>query len=116
MCSLQINCVLQAREILMTARRDAQLHHAACNFTKVPGKVYHLYKKLDNTCYFSMLSPGEWGDRCPHQHLGSYRLEYDHSWTPLEQVERRSKDIAAINRVIDAHAIPSIQYHHHSPS
>ena len=34
---------MQAREILETAKRDTQLHHAACNFTKVPGKIYHLY-------------------------------------------------------------------------
>lgn len=111
-CVLQ--CVLQAREILVTAKRDAQLHHAACNFTKVPGHVYHLYEIPDGTCYFSMLSPQDWGCKCPHQHLGSYQLEYDHSWTPLEQIETRSKDIQAINRVIDAHALPSIQYHHNT--
>ena len=90
----------------MIANRDAQLHHAACNFTKVPGQVYHLYEKPDMTCYFSMLSPQEWGNSCPHNHKGSYRLEYDHSWTPLEQVEKRSKDIDAINKFL-----PAIQYH-----
>lgn len=103
--------IFQAREILVTAKRDAQLHHAACNFAKVPGHVYHLYEQPDETCYFSMLSVQDWGQNCPHRHLGSYRLEYDHSWTPLEQVEKRSKDIEAINKVIDAHALPAIQYH-----
>ena len=100
----------------MTAKRDAQLHHAACNFSKVPGHIYHLYEKEDETCFFSMLSPEEWGSSCPHHHLGSYRLEYDHSWTPLEQLERRSKDIEAINKVIDAHALlppPALLYHNH---
>lgn len=109
-----VYCVfsVQAREILITAKRDAQLHHAACNFTKVPGKTYHLYEREDETCYFSMLSPQEWGKGCPHKHVGSYRLEYDHSWTPLEEAERRSSDIEAINKVIDAHGFPpSIQYH-----
>ena len=102
----------------MTAKRDAQLHHAACNFSKVPGHVYHLYERPDGTCYFSMLSPEEWGaGKCPHEHLGSYQLEYDHSWTPLEQVQKRSKDFEAINRLIDAHALPqSIQYHHNTHS
>lgn len=96
----------------MTAKRDAQLHHAACNFTKVPGHIYHLYEKRDGTYYFSMLSPQEWGGNSPHHHIGSYQLEYDHSWTPLEEIEKRSKDIEAINKVIDAHALPSaIQYH-----
>jgi len=95
----------------VTAKRDAQLHHAACNFTKIPGKVYHLYEKIDETCYFSMLSPQEWGGSCPHKHLGSYQLEYDQSWTPLEEVEKRRKDLEAINQVIDAHALPAIDYH-----
>ena len=102
----------QAREILVTAKRDAQLHHAACNFTKIPGHLYHLYEREDETCYFSMLSPKDWGEQPPHNHIGSYRLEYDHSWTSLEEVERRSKDIDAINKVIDAHALPAaLQYH-----
>ncbi len=98
----------------MNAKRDAYLHHAACNFTKVPGKTYHLYQRENESVYFSMLSPGDWGRSCPHQHMGSYRLEYDHSWTPLEEVERRSKDIDAINKVIDRHGLPanSIQYYH----
>ena len=108
--------VFQAKEILVTAKRDAELHHAACNFTKTPGHVYHLYERENESCYFSMLSPQEWGDRCPHKHLGSYRLEHDHSWTSLEEVERRSRDIEAINRVIDAHALPPAAIKYHSTS
>jgi len=104
---------VQARDILVTSKRDAQLHHAACNFTKVPGKTYHLYERepdVVSSCYFSMLSPRDWGaNKSPHKFMGSYRLEYDHSWTPLEEVERRSKDIDAINQVIDAHALPRLQ-------
>ena len=46
----------------------------------------------------------EWGRSCPHTHLGSYRLEHDRSWTPLEEVEERSKDIEAINRAIHTHS------------
>ena len=45
----------------------------------------------------------EWGGCGPtHQFLGSYRLEHDRSWTPADLVERRSKDIAAIDRVIQS--------------
>ena len=93
----------QAQDILETAKRDTQLHHAACNFNKVPGTTYHLYERSDGTAYFSMLSPSDWGNSCPHKFLGSYRLEYDHSWTPSDQVDSRNKDIEAIDKAIVAH-------------
>jgi hypothetical protein len=41
--------------------------------------------------FFSMLSPGEWGGNPPNEHLGSYRLEYDMSWTPLDKMEARDE-------------------------
>ena len=47
----------QARRILEDGRRDSQLHHAACNFQKVPGHTYHLYEREDGSAYFSMLGP-----------------------------------------------------------
>jgi hypothetical protein len=49
-----------------------------------------------------MLSPTEWGGACPHKFLGSYRLEYDHSWTPYDKIEARDRDIKAIDRAIIA--------------
>ncbi len=48
---------MQAQKILHSAKRDAQLHHAACNFMKAPGNVYHLYEKSNGKTFFSMLSP-----------------------------------------------------------
>ncbi|MFO0660974.1 MAG: DUF2452 domain-containing protein [Polyangiaceae bacterium] len=49
------------------------------------GAIYHLYKRDNGTHYFSMLSPEEWGARCPHTFAGSYRLEVDMSWTPASE-------------------------------
>nr|XP_039253671.1 uncharacterized protein C1orf50 homolog isoform X2 [Styela clava] len=46
----------QAARVLEEAKRDAELHHAACNFRKIPGKLY-LYKRESGQTYFSMLSP-----------------------------------------------------------
>lgn len=34
----------EAQGVLEKANHDQELSHAACNFEKVPGKVYHLYK------------------------------------------------------------------------
>ena len=99
------HCCTQARNILETAKRDSQLHHAACNFTKVPGKMYHLYERSDGSTYFSMLSPRDWGSSCPHVFVGSYRLEHDHSWTEADRIDDRSKDINAIDRTIHSHTV-----------
>ena len=35
----------QARKVLEEANLNAELHHIACNFKKVPGKLYYVYKK-----------------------------------------------------------------------
>ncbi|HJL19836.1 MAG TPA: DUF2452 domain-containing protein [Sandaracinaceae bacterium LLY-WYZ-13_1] len=77
----------EAREILDDTRRDLDLHRAECNFAKRVGGVYHLYERPNGRCYFSMLSPDDWGGAPPHSFRGSYRLEGDQSWTPAAQIE-----------------------------
>lgn len=47
----------QAQKILEESAANSNLHHAACNFQKIPGKLYHLYKRESGQTYFSMLSP-----------------------------------------------------------
>jgi len=75
----------QAREVLETAHEDMQLHRAKCNFRRIPGKVYHLYRHNNGELHFSMLSPNDWRGRPPHEFVGSYRLESDLSWVPATQ-------------------------------
>jgi len=74
----------QAREALEQASRDQALHHAQCNFQRRPGHIYHLYCRTDGSRYFSMLAPADWRGGAPHSFEGSYRLEADMSWTPLD--------------------------------
>eukprot|EP00118_Oscarella_pearsei_P008906 m.48245 g.48245 ORF g.48245 m.48245 type:complete len:150 (+) comp33863_c1_seq5:654-1103(+) len=93
-----------AQEVLENARRDAQLHHAACNFQKRPGKIYYLYEKPNRQTYFSMISPEEWGSS-PHLYIGGFRLEMDMSWTPVDEIKRRDEEIQAIDRVLDTRNI-----------
>ena len=87
----------QAHEVLASAKRDVELNHAKCNFKRIPGKLYHLYRKAgadegcEGTTYFSMLSPKEWGSRQPDTYVDSYRLEYDMSWTLQENILAREK-------------------------
>ncbi|XP_058819161.1 uncharacterized protein C1orf50 homolog isoform X2 [Topomyia yanbarensis] len=84
----------QARKILTETQAAQDLHHAACNFKKIPGHIYHLYQRESGQTYFSMLSPEEWGaDECRHTFVGSYRLEHDQSWTAIEKLQERSDNL-----------------------
>jgi hypothetical protein len=89
----------EARQVLEDAKQDMDLAHAKCNFQRRPGSIYHLYKKNiaapghpeEFEKFFSMLSPAEWSGKPPQVHMGSYRLEYDMSWTPIEKIEQRDE-------------------------
>lgn len=90
----------QAREVLESASQDSSLHNAQCNFQKRPGHVYHVYRrKACGSTFLSMLSPAEWSS-CPHEFVGSYKLEFDMSWTPVEKVEERARDMALIDKLL----------------
>lgn len=74
----------QAREELERARYDQYLHRVRCDFKRIPGKIYYLYAKEDDSRYFSLLSPDDWQGKPPNTYIGSFRLEADMSWTPAE--------------------------------
>lgn len=80
-----------AARVLEQTRRDAELHRATCRFKKIPGKVYHLYQRPDGERYFSLLSCADWNDAPPHAYEGSFRLEADMRWTPLNEVAARDR-------------------------
>ncbi|RUS79142.1 hypothetical protein EGW08_013089, partial [Elysia chlorotica] len=89
----------QARKVLEDAKRNASLHHAACNLVKRPGTMYYLYERDSGQAYLSILSPQEWGSSCPHHFLGAYRLEYDMSWTPITDVGKRDEELALLDKI-----------------
>ncbi|MBI2392893.1 MAG: DUF2452 domain-containing protein [Deltaproteobacteria bacterium] len=79
----------QAARVLDEAKHAGELHRAACSFKRRAGHVYHLYRKqADASLYWSMLSPEEWGTP-PDEFQGSFRLENDMTWTPVDQAEQR---------------------------
>jgi hypothetical protein len=89
----------QARRLLEEAREASQLHRAACNFKKTPGKIYHLYRRDDGELYFSMLSPDDWHGSPPHAFEGSYRLEADLGFSRVgEGPERERTDARTMIR------------------
>lgn len=94
----------QAKKVLEEAKRDADLHHAACNIKKRPGHIYYLYMRESGQKYFSILSPEDWGSCCPHKYMGCYKLEYDMSWTPEKDIAKRGADIAIIDKLLSSQA------------
>ncbi|KAM4871656.1 uncharacterized protein C1orf50 homolog isoform 2-T2 [Thomomys bottae] len=91
----------QARKVLEEARRDADLHHVACNMVKKPGNIYYLYKRESGQQYFSIISPEEWGTSCPHDFLGAYKLQHDLSWTPYEDIEKQDAKISIMDKMLN---------------
>jgi len=90
----------QAKDILEHAQNDQTLHRAKCNFKRKPGEIYHLYKKRDDSLYFSMLSPQEWGSSAPHSYEGSYRLEADMSWTSVDEISKVDEGDVLLERLM----------------
>lgn len=84
----------EAERVLANAKRDAELHRMKCNFEKHAGGIYHLYRRASGEHYFSLMAPHEWRLAHAQQHLGSYRLEADMSFTPLEEVARSDDERA----------------------
>jgi hypothetical protein len=76
----------EARAVLEQTRFAAELHRARCTFHKVPGHVYHLYRRGEGGLYFSLLSPDDWGGAPPHAFEGSFRLEADQTFTRVGEV------------------------------
>nr|XP_025712827.1 uncharacterized protein C1orf50 homolog isoform X2 [Callorhinus ursinus] len=42
----------------------------------------------------------EWGTGCPHDFLGAYKLQYDLSWTPYEDIEKHDAQISIVNTLL----------------
>ena len=62
--------------MLEEARLSALIHKTACNFKKVPGKKYYVYKQRKNPEdeMISMISPEEWGPGGPEYVAGQPTL------------------------------------------
>lgn len=90
----------QAHKVLVEAKQSSDLHHAACNFHKLPGHVYYLYERPSGQRYFSMLSPEDWGRDPPHPYIGAYRLEQDLSWTPEEQMTEKCHQMSLVDKLL----------------
>ncbi|XP_067946538.1 uncharacterized protein C1orf50 homolog [Watersipora subatra] len=92
----------QAKQVLEKARKDAELHHAACNIVKKPGSIYYLYERDSGQKYISIISPKEWGSNAPKKYHGGYRLEMDRSWTPIDEIHQKDEEIKLLGTVFNS--------------
>ena len=93
------NLQAKAKEVLERAKRDADLHRASCRFEKKPGGIYHLYRETDGRLWFSLIAKDEWRTGAP-DYVGSYRLETDMSFTPLEELEGRDAQEESLRKLL----------------
>jgi len=89
----------QAKAVLEEAALNQQLHHIACNFKKVPGKIYYVYKRDNGKNYMSLISPEEWGSGGP-EFVAAYKLEYDMTFTPFNKIAKREDDEKIIDKIL----------------
>ncbi|XP_023170258.2 uncharacterized protein C1orf50 homolog [Drosophila hydei] len=94
----------QAMDILRESNDSQALHSAACNFTKKPGHTYHLYQRSTGQNYFSMLSPEEWNHPADQTFKGSYRLEYDLTWTPIDKIKEHDEKLKWVEQCMNSNS------------
>ncbi|KAH8410431.1 hypothetical protein KR215_005516, partial [Drosophila sulfurigaster] len=110
-CPLSIKMLqAQAMNILQESNDSRALHSAACNFTKKPGHIYHLYQRATGQNYFSMLSPEEWNHPANQTFKGSYRLEYDLSWTPVDKIREHDDKLKWVERCMNSESTAAIDF------
>uniref|UniRef100_A0A914Y246 Uncharacterized protein n=1 Tax=Panagrolaimus superbus TaxID=310955 RepID=A0A914Y246_9BILA len=88
----------QARLILEKAKEDHDLHNVPCNVQKIPGKIYYLWQKQSGEKFFSLIGPDEWSNT-KNMHLGTYRFEYDRTFTE----EKDFKAIKDKKRLVESY-------------
>lgn len=100
----------QAKEILESASTNTDLHKVPCNFVKVPGTIYHLYQRPSGEKLWSMISPQEFGANNKNEYLGSFRMEVDRSWTPVDKLQEYSESRAFAEMLMkQSQSLPAVK-------
>lgn len=82
----QINLLAQqAKAIKDRVTISERIYLADCGFKPIIGKTYHLYEDADGQWKLSMISPAEWGSKCPYTFVSTVKLLADHTWDILEK-------------------------------
>ncbi|MCS6929438.1 MAG: DUF2452 domain-containing protein [Saprospiraceae bacterium] len=77
--------VNQAKALQKRVKVSEAIYEAEIPFQPVIHHVYYLYeRRSDGKRLLSLISPEEWGNRCPYEYLATVRLLGDHTWEVLE--------------------------------
>ena len=83
----------QAREIKGRIEVSEKIYMARIQFEPVIGHTYYLYDKDHESQVLSMISPQEWGDKCPYErHVATVQLLSDHTWNIIENNMNKSAE------------------------
>lgn len=75
----------QAAEIKRRVEISERIYLSQINFEPVIGQIYFLYEKKDGQATLSMISPDEWGSKCPYAKcLATVKLLSDHTWEVID--------------------------------
>lgn len=74
----------QAKEIQKRVEISEKIYLSECGFKPIIGKLYHLYENNNGKWVLSMISPHEWGDRCPYHFISTVKLMADHTWQIID--------------------------------
>ena len=79
--------VKQAEEVKTRVDISERIYQAEIKFEPLVGHEYHLYEKRDGGQLLSVISPREWGQNIPYNHVASVKLLSDHTWKILDDTE-----------------------------
>lgn len=77
--------IKQAQTIHDRIHLSEKIYKADCGFKPIPGNIYFLYEKKDNTWLISMVSPQEWGNKIPYIYLATVELLADSTWKIVDK-------------------------------
>jgi len=63
-------------KLIKIAEDTEMVFKSTYNFIPAVGNVYHLYKRLDNNYFLSIIRPDEWD----MDHEGSFKFTSDNTW------------------------------------
>lgn len=81
--------IKQAQKIHDRISLSEIIYKAECRFKPLVGHTYSLYQYRENEKYLlSLLSPDDWGAKCPYIFIAKVTLLADHTW----QIDEKSEN------------------------